>query len=132
VPVTPRKGGRGTRPRPSGPAAAPDPQDLARQAHDLYERAADPAVTTAQIDGLVGQLGGLKKAGLVTVAEAVGLKGMKAKTNEEIIQAIRQRIVSRKGAAQRAGLIDRPVLEEPATPATGTPVGPEGPAAGED
>jgi hypothetical protein len=69
---------------------------------------ADPAVTGEQIDALVGRLGGLTKDGLVTVADAIDLKGMKAKKKDDILGAMRQRFHARKGATQRAGLIDRP------------------------
>jgi hypothetical protein len=46
---------------------------LAREAHDLYERAADPSVTDAKVEDLARRLGGLTKDGLVAVAEATGL-----------------------------------------------------------
>jgi len=50
----------------------------------------------------------LKKDDLVKVADAIELFGMKSRTKNEIIEAITNRILDRKGAAIRRQLIDRP------------------------
>jgi hypothetical protein len=110
VPITPAPGGRRAAPSRPAKSKAPagDADALGRETHDLYERAADPAVTPEQIDALAARLGALSKDGLAAVAERIGLKGMKAKSKGAIQEAIRQRIIARKGASQRAGLIERP------------------------
>jgi hypothetical protein len=115
VPIRPPKGGSGRRGPETG-ARKPGPPDveaLAREARDLYERAADPSVTEGKVEDLARRLGGLAKDGLVTVAEATGLKGMKSKKKDDILGVIRQRILSRKGSSQRVGLIDRPAPTSP-------------------
>lgn len=71
--------------------------------------AAEPSTTDAVIDQQTTSLGLLSKDGLVAVAEGIQLMGMKAKTKDAIVAAIRQRIRARRGATERAGLIDRPV-----------------------
>ena len=114
VPLAPPKGGRSSGSKPASSRAAktpaPDVGILAREVRELYDRVADPAVTAEQIDALAGRLGGLTKDGLVAVAEVIDLKGMKAKTKPDILGAIRQRFHARKGATQRAGLLDRPAV----------------------
>jgi hypothetical protein len=95
---------------------APDANALAQEVRHLYDRAADPSVTTEQIDALAGRLTALPQKGLVVVAEAIDMKGMKSKKKDDILSAIRNRIHTRKGASQKAGMIDR--LGKPAsTPA---------------
>jgi hypothetical protein len=47
-------------------------------------------------------VGGLKKDALIKVAAAIELKLAESKPAAQIISAVRQRIVARKGAAQRA------------------------------
>jgi hypothetical protein len=111
VPVAQPKGRRAGAGAAGGSAAkatATDVGALAREIRALYDRAADPTVTAETINHAAGRLGGLDKAGLVEVAEGIDLKGMKSKTKGGILDAIRQRIISRKGGSQRAGLIDRP------------------------
>lgn len=90
----------------------PDVNALAQEAHELHERAAAPTTTEEEIAALMTRLGGLKKDGLVLVGEKIGLKGMKAKAKSGILDAIEERIKSRRGATLRAELIDRP---EPTT-----------------
>jgi hypothetical protein len=53
---------------------------------------------------------------LVAVAEAIELQGMKSKTKGDVVAAIRRRIMSRKGAAQRVDMIDRSPFAAGATP----------------
>jgi hypothetical protein len=110
VPVTPPKGGRkapSPAGKPPGKAPALDADGLTREARELYDRVSDPSITGEQIDALTGRLGGLTKGGLVAVAEAIDLVGMGTKKKDDIVAAIRQRFHARKGATQRAGLIDR-------------------------
>jgi hypothetical protein len=102
-------------------APGPGAEAMANEARELYERAADPAVTLEEIDRLASRLGSLSKDGLAAVAEGIGLKGIRAKTKGFIQEAIRSRITARKGTAQRVGLLDRPGEEQPsqAKPALG-------------
>lgn len=87
------------------PKAAPDVDSLARETLLLYERAADPSTTQEAIDALLGRLVPLKKAGLVTIAERIGLKGMKSKKLDKILSEIRSSIEDRKGSYQRSGML---------------------------
>lgn len=93
-------------------AAAPDIQSLAQEVKQLYDQAANPSTTEASIDALLERLGSVDKKGLVTVAEAIELRGVNSKTKPGIISAIRQRILARKGSTQRVGLLDRPTPTE--------------------
>lgn len=94
--------------RRSGKAPAIDVDSMVREVQDLYARAPDPSTTVEQIEETLKRLELLTKDALVQVAEGIGLVGMKGKSKKgDIVAAIRQRIVSRKGATQRVGLIDR-------------------------
>jgi hypothetical protein len=84
---------------------------LAAEARELYDRVADPAVTEEAMEAMVSLLDRLSKDGLVTVAKALELKVTKNKTKADITEAIRRRFYSRKGASQRAGLLDPPSSE---------------------
>jgi hypothetical protein len=107
VPVKPSRGS-GSRPKP-GVSPKVDATVLAQQVRALYDRAGHPSTTDEQIDSQTAELGQLSKDGLVIVAEAIGLLGMKnAKKKADIVAKIRQRILARKGTTQRAGMIDRP------------------------
>lgn len=123
VPVSPTKGkstkaaSGGTKPTP---AASPDVDAIRRDVLDIYNRAADPSVTEADIDAIVGRIGGLSKEILVSVADAIELRGMKSKSKPVIISTIRQRIIARKGATQRAGLLDRPAASQNTTESPST------------
>jgi hypothetical protein len=91
---------------------------LTAEVKRVYDQAGDPAVTNDHIEAALAPLSGLTKAALEAIAEAVELKGMKSKTKDSILNSIRARILTRKGAAQRAGLIDRPAGQEPVVPAS--------------
>lgn len=85
-----------------------DVDALAAEVRALYERATDPTVTTEQIDETLRPLQGLKRAELVTVAEAIGYQVPKSKKVAEIGGEIRKWIETRRGSFQRAGMIHRP------------------------
>src|SRR5689334_13739674 len=71
---------------------------LVREVQDLYAQASDPRTTMEQIEQLTQRLEPLTKDGLVQVAEGIELVGMKNKGKKgDILAAIRQRIVARKG-----------------------------------
>jgi hypothetical protein len=108
-PVAPKSGGKGkgAAAKAAAKPALPDAAALAQEVRSLYDRAADPAVTAEQIDALGGRLAGLTKDGLVAVAEAIDMRGMKSKKKDEILAAIQNRIRTRKGATQKVGMIDR-------------------------
>jgi hypothetical protein len=91
----------------------PDASSLAQESKRLYEQAIDPAVTVETVDALVARVGKLKKPGLVSVATALELKIGSKMTMPAILEAIRQRILNRKGSWQRTGLLDRPTSPNP-------------------
>jgi hypothetical protein len=126
VPTKALKGGTGRTGARTAGRATVDANAVAQQVRALYDRAADPSTTDEHIDQQTAQLGQLSKDGLVTVAEAIELLGMKAKKKDDIVTAIRLRIKARRGATQRAGLIDRPA--SPGQPPAST----EPPRAGHD
>jgi hypothetical protein len=101
----PRRATRST----AAKAPAADPAAVTAEVRDLYDRAASPSVTVEQIDGTCGKLTGLNKDGVVSVADQLGIRGMKSKAKAAIVEAIRQRILARKGATIRAGMVDRPL-----------------------
>ncbi len=106
VPIKPPRGG-GSGAKPTARTAV-DVSAIAMEVRGLYDRASDPATTVEMIEEKTAQLNQLNKESLVIVADAIELRGMKAKKKDDIAAAIRQRIRERKGATQRAGLIDRP------------------------
>ncbi len=120
VPLTPSRA-RGPRAAGGTPAGTKaDEPTLASAVRALYDQATSPSVTAEQVTELGSQLQGLSKDSLVRVAEGIDLKGMKSKSKGAIVQAIQQRILARKGSFQRAGLIDRPAGEDPASAAADT------------
>jgi hypothetical protein len=98
-------------------AAAPDVPSIAREVKELFDRAADPSITEAGIDAVLGRLALLDKKGLQAVAEAIELTGVGSKPKAVIAAAIRQRIIARKGSSQRVGLLDREVSAPESSPA---------------
>lgn len=80
---------------------------LAREVKDLYDRAADPSVTTEAIESMAAKLGTLKKDDLVRMSESIGLVGLKARSKGQIAKSIRDRITARKGATLRVRINDR-------------------------
>ena len=109
-------------PRPSTgggrrPAAGPtvDAGPVALAAKDLYDKAADPAVTDQTVTDLFARLDALGKDGLVQVATAISLKGMTSKNKGEVKAAICNRIEERRGKRIRSQLVDRPPTPPPVT-----------------
>ncbi len=100
--------------QPSAKTAA-DPTALAQEIKNLYESAGDPAVAEEQIRATCGRLTPLKKDALVTVAEGIGLEGMKSKLKGDIVAAVTARLLDRKGAAIRSQLIGRPAAPDSAS-----------------
>lgn len=92
----------------AGKSAAPNVEETVQRVRRLYERAGDLTMTMLEIETQLGSLKGLKKDALVRVAEALDLVGTGKKTIPLITAAIRQRILDRRSAAQRATLIDNP------------------------
>jgi hypothetical protein len=84
-----------------------DPATLAQEAKRVYEEAAYPTVTVEIIDSLAGRIGNLSKDGMLTVAAALDLRFSKAATKGSVVDAIRKRILDRKGVFQRTGLLGR-------------------------
>jgi len=105
---TAKAGGKKPSTKGSTKAPAPDVQTLAREVKHLYDQATAPSTTEASIDAVMARLAPVNQKGLVTIAEAIELKGIGSKTKPAIIAAIRQRIVARKGSFQRVGMLDRP------------------------
>jgi hypothetical protein len=109
VPVTPPKGQRAVKPSTTkAKEAAPDVSSLTHEAKRLWDQAAEPSVTVEMIESLAGRLAKLSKPGLETVAGALELKLAKSASKPAILQAIKSRILDRKGSHQRAQLLDRP------------------------
>src|SRR5262249_6106040 len=81
--------------------------EMVRDVQGLYSRAAAPDTTYGQIDEMAKRLESLTKPALVRVAEGVELHGMANKKKDAIVAAIRQRLMSRKGASQKVSRIDR-------------------------
>jgi hypothetical protein len=108
VPITPARGGRGG----ARPAVKADADGIVREIRALYDQAGSQAVSVEQIETAVTRLTSLSKGALVAVAEGIEMKGMKSKSKDAILTAVRQRLLAVKGSAQRAGLIDRPSANE--------------------
>ncbi|MBN9517150.1 hypothetical protein J0H58_01310 [bacterium] len=98
-------GGRRVRPVA---AAKADPAAVEAEVVDLYARAAESAVTAAQVEAACDRLGGLTKDALARLAERIELFGAKAMRKDALVAAITARVVERKDAAVRRTLIDRP------------------------
>jgi hypothetical protein len=95
----------------SGGKQTVDAQSVIQSLKNLYDRAAEPAVDETQIKSECAKLDALKKNDLASLAEGIGLSGMKSKSKAEIISIIFHRILERNGAAVRSKLIDRPQIE---------------------
>jgi hypothetical protein len=95
-------------PKTKGKTKVGDPEAIAAEVKDLYERAAEPAVTEERMREACDKLGGLSKDGLVRLADAIGLFGMKSKKKDGIVLEITNRLLDRKGAVIRKELINRP------------------------
>jgi hypothetical protein len=92
------------------PTATPkaDLSALRAEVVHLHGTASSPGVTFESIESLEPKLGVLTKQDLLSVAEAIGLVGLKSKSKAEIINAIVTRIRSIKQSAIRTAIIDRP------------------------
>lgn len=116
VPVLPGKrvtrGGKGGGKPSAAAQPKPDFGALEKDVLDLYNRAADPSVTTDMVASLTPRLNSLKKDDLVRVCNSLGMSGMKNKKIPELVKAITDRILARKGATTRSSIIDR----EPSLP----------------
>ena len=85
-------------------AAGPDPkrvQTALDALRGLYHRALEPEVTVESIQVEVGRLADMKKPELEELARAFEIT-RKLKNKNEILKAIAQRIIDRKGAVERA------------------------------
>src|SRR5262249_47483251 len=83
----------------------PDPAAIeqgCQRVLDLYAKAIDPTVTVEQIEGAVRALQNLDppKTRLDEVARQMGYS-QKFKSKADVIKAIRQQIIGRKGAFER-------------------------------
>lgn len=85
-----------------------DPAEVAAAVRAIYDRAADLSLSMDQIETELAKMNGLQKAGLLVVCEAMELGGLKNKKVDEIRAAIGQKIKDRRGAAQRADMIQNP------------------------
>jgi len=96
-------------PTPKVVVADPTILALAADAKRLYDRAADPTTTEAQVDDLCRRISGLKIPGIKTVAAAIDFQvPSKSSTKAAIVGGIRHRIVDRMDATIRRQVIDRP------------------------
>jgi hypothetical protein len=74
----------------------------------VYEQASDLSLPLERIEAELAHLDVLAKDGLLTVCARMELFGMKNKKKDDIIAAIRQKILDRRSAAQRAAMIQNP------------------------
>ena len=97
--LAPKAKGAGARKGKGDPAAV---ADACRRALDLYGRAIDPNVTLELIESTVQALADLDppKAQLDELARQMGYS-QKFKAKADVVKAIRQKIVGRKGAFER-------------------------------
>lgn len=93
----------------AGKTSGLDVDEIAREVQTLYFRAAAPETTIDMIEETAKRLESLTKDALVKVAEGIELIGMDHKKKGSIVVAIKQRILSRKGASQKVSRIDRAV-----------------------
>jgi len=105
VPLVPPKT---TRPRTTGARKAKvDPAEAVQRLCQLYDRAGDPSVSAEEIETGLQALEELNKDGLLKAADALEIKGLSRKKVQEIREAVRQKVINRRGAAQRASMIDQ-------------------------
>ena len=100
----------GAAPKPPAPKVAgkkgkADPgavEQACRRVLEVYGRAIDPSVTVEQIEASVGELQALDptKARLDDLAKQMGYS-QKFKDKAEVLKAIRQKVIGRKGAFER-------------------------------
>lgn len=93
---------------PRAPRVKADPMEIAAAVRTLYDRANDLSLTTEFIDSELNRMNGLTKDGLLKVCDAMELVGMKSKKVPDIQAAIRQKVIDRRGTAQRAAMLDEP------------------------
>jgi hypothetical protein len=95
----PKRGGGGAKKAKADPAAV---EQACQRALELYGKAIDPSVTLEQIEAAVQALQQLDppKARLDELARQMGY-AQKFKAKAEVLKAIRQKIVGRKGAFDR-------------------------------
>jgi hypothetical protein len=86
---------------------SPELEALSRETQQMYESASSPLVTHELVDQLITRLSGLSKENLLSVAERIGLKGLMNKNKKQIQEAIKDRILKRKGVIIRASMSDR-------------------------
>lgn len=98
------------KPAAKKPAAVSKPltvEQIGRDVKWAYDNAADTKLTVDAIRSMTAHLSGVKKPDLIKIADSMGLLGMHRYSASAIRGAIEHRILSRKGATQRAGIIDR-------------------------
>jgi hypothetical protein len=97
--LAPKGKGGGAKKSKTDPAAI---EQACRRLLDLYARAIDPSVTLEQIESAVQALEALDppKARLDALAKEMGYT-QKFKAKPDVVKAIRQKIIGRKGAFER-------------------------------
>jgi hypothetical protein len=91
---------------PRATNAKGDPSAVAVAVRALYDRAGDASLPMDQIESGLAGVSGLSKDGLLNVCQAMELAGMKSRKVDEIRGAIRQKVLDRRAAAQRATMIE--------------------------
>jgi hypothetical protein len=81
----------------------PNAEDLANHVRRLYDTINEPTVNNESVETVLGQLDKLTVADLKVVAGKIEYRVSKEK-KPQIIEAIRNRILGRRGAHQRAGM----------------------------
>lgn len=108
VPVASEKGKAGK----AGPVPPkPEPGTVAGAVRRVYDRAGDLTLDASEIEAALGPVATLPMPGLKVVAAALELK-LPAKTKvDDARSLIRQKVLDRRGAAQRAGMTTLPPPE---------------------
>jgi hypothetical protein len=99
------------------PKAAVDPQQVAERIRQVYDTAGDLSRPAEEVEEALRQLHELKRPGLIQAAEAIGLKVLKSDKVDAIRESIRQRVLERRGSAQRVNMTTP--LPPPTQPVSG-------------
>jgi hypothetical protein len=111
IPVVPGKG-RGGSVKP-GPAPKADAGTVAEAVRRVYDRAGELSLDAAEIEAALGPVAALPMPGLKVVAAALELKVPAKAKVDEARGLIRQKVLDRRGAAQRAGMTSLPPAAGP-------------------
>lgn len=110
VPATHTRANRGGGGRKA--AVKPDAAEVAQRIRQLYDSASNLSVPMENIEGELRPLTALTKPGLLQVAQALELRVPGKMKVDQLRQLIRQQVLDRRGASQRAGMTSLPGATE--------------------